>query len=161
MVDLAFKSTDSSEPFSEKPETVESNIDNSGKNGCTRTVDEGPKEIEGLLKYTKDQYSNITSKEDPMLDLSVDQIKAHNRSAAKKIPKKVTEALTAEHGELVLKKHRSSLSKKEAKRLTFIRWQLDRIYDAADASSMDALELMVEQHESFSEQLNELLTNFK
>jgi len=73
----------------------------------------------------------------------------------------LTEELTAEHGELVLKKHRSSLSKKEEKRLVFIRRQLDRIYNATDASSMNALELMVEQHESFSERLSGLLNNHK
>ena len=42
------------------------------------------------------------------------------------------EVLMAEYGKLVLKKHRLSLSKKEGKRLVFIRQQLDRMYNVTD-----------------------------
>lgn len=90
--------------------------------------------------------------------LSSENIKRINRAVTQKIPTEIEEDLFRERNEHVRKKTKRGLSKKEERRLTYLRWQLDRIDDARFGEQLDNLETMVLAQEEFAKELRFLLS---
>jgi len=90
------------------------------------------------------------------MGLLLDDIKLMNREITKQIPPRDIEALLDERNVLVRKKLKSGLSPKEDKRLTLVRWQLDRIDDAQHGEHLDYLEKLTENYEKFATDINVL-----
>lgn len=90
-------------------------------------------------------------------DLDIEAIKTANRINTRKIPKNEKEKLIDEHARLVLRQFNQGVSKKEERRLVFVRWQLDRIEDAEHGEYLDFLEQVGTQQERLAKQINRLL----
>ncbi len=68
----------------------------------------------------------------------------------------------AERNELLRKKFKGGgISEKEEKRLTFLRWQLDRFDDAETGEVLDRLEMITEGHERFAKELSSFVNQIK
>lgn len=76
-----------------------------------------------------------------------------SRALARRIPDTVVKALMEEHGILAEKLVDHSLSAREKARLTYVRWQLDRIEDARIGEDLDALEELAALHEAISDEV--------
>lgn len=89
--------------------------------------------------------------------LSALEIKDINRFITRKISPKFKEQLIEERNSLVDRKFNGGLSRKEERRLTYVRWQLDRIDDAEEGHILDYFEKVAEQHENFSKEITNIL----
>jgi hypothetical protein len=94
----------------------------------------------------------------PTRRLSAENIRSINRAVTQKIPNEIEEDLLRERNELVRKKIKQGLSKKEERRLTYLRWQLDRIDDARFGEQLDNLEMMASAQEEFAKELRFFLS---
>ena len=90
--------------------------------------------------------------------LTTENIKKINRAFTKRIPLEIEEDLIKERNQLVRKKIKEDLTKREQIRLTFLRWQLDRIDDAKHGEHLDLLGRIVEAQEEFTEEIGMLLS---
>lgn len=90
-------------------------------------------------------------------DLSSDSIKTINRAITLKIPQREKDNLINERNQLVEKQFKGGLSAKGNRRLTYVRWQLDRIDDAESGEFLDYLERMTDTHEKFEKELKGLM----
>lgn len=90
-------------------------------------------------------------------DLSSDTIKTINRAITLKIPQREKDNLIKERNQLVEKEFKVGLGDKENRRLTYVRWQLDRIDDAESGEFLDYLERMTDTHEKFAKELQGLM----
>ena len=59
----------------------------------------------------------------------------------------------AQHAALVLKKYEDKLSFEEERKLTYLRWDLDRIENAFHGPGLDVLEAAVSDYENFYKRL--------
>lgn len=89
--------------------------------------------------------------------LSVYRLKDINRLITRKISPQVKKGLVDERNSLVDKKFKDGLSTKEERRLTYVRWQLDRIDDAEEGEVLDYFERIADQHENFAKEISTLL----
>lgn len=88
---------------------------------------------------------------------SINELKRLNRIVTRKIPVHTIDELIEERNALVKKEIYQGFSPKEKRRLIYIKWQLDRIDDALYGENIDFLETLVEQRNSFAQNLRELL----
>lgn len=65
-------------------------------------------------------------------------------------------ALLDERSKLLDKKFGSKMTRADEIRLTYVRWQLDRIDDAEEGAKLDALEALVTQYEQLQKDLKSL-----
>ena len=91
-------------------------------------------------------------------ELPASTIKEINRKITQRIGPETKNANIEERNKLVNKKFKEGLDEKEERRLTFVRWQLDRIDDAETGATLDLLEKFVEANETFAEDIKGLLT---
>jgi hypothetical protein len=66
------------------------------------------------------------------------------------------QSLLAERASLLKKKFDSSLTPAEERRLTYVRWSLDRVEDARSGAHLDLLESRVLEYEHFLEEVRAL-----
>lgn len=66
------------------------------------------------------------------------------------------DALLDERSKLLDKKFAGTMNRAESIRLTYVRWQLDRIDDAEEGAKLDALEALVTQYEQLHSDLESL-----
>lgn len=90
--------------------------------------------------------------------LGPEDIKKINRAFTKGISPKIEENLIKERNELVKKKVKEHLTKKEQIRLTFLKWQLDRIDDAKHGEHLDFLGRIVGAQEEFAKEIGMFLS---
>lgn len=90
--------------------------------------------------------------------LGPEDIKKINRAFTKGIPPEFEENLIKERNELVRKKIKERLTKKEQIRLTFLKWQLDRIDDAKHGEHLDFLGRIVGAQEEFAKEIGMFLS---
>ncbi len=90
-------------------------------------------------------------------ELSPDNIRKINRLITRKISTGEKEAVINERNQLIQKQFKGGLSPKEERRLTYVRWQLDRIDDAESGEFLDYLGQITESHEKFEKELKGLL----
>jgi hypothetical protein len=93
--------------------------------------------------------------------ITIEDIKRINREIIRKIPPEQVESLFNEHSLLVKKKFKVGISKNEEKRLTLIRWELDRIEDAFHGDNIDRFESFLEGYEKFAKDINEFVDNIR
>jgi hypothetical protein len=93
--------------------------------------------------------------------LSFSEINRINREISKKIPNKTKDLLKQEHIYLVKRKFNEGISKKEERRLVYIRWQLDRIDDADYGEGIDRFEFFAENLEKFSSDVGKLINEIR
>jgi hypothetical protein len=89
------------------------------------------------------------------------QIREANRELARLIPEGEHERLVQEHRALTLKKLTEGLSRSEQRDLTYTRWQLDRIEDAAAGEHLDYLEDLAETNADFAQHVNQLVDELR
>ncbi len=65
-------------------------------------------------------------------------------------------ALLDERSKLLDKKFDGKMTRADEIRLTYVRWQLDRIDDAEEGAKLDALEALVSQYEQLQRDLKSL-----
>ena len=78
------------------------------------------------------------------------------RMNASAVSEDETKRLLAERKALLDKKFSGSITKKEANRLAYVRWSLDRIEDAKSGAWIDKLGQRVEELHKLAEHLQEL-----
>lgn len=100
-------------------------------------------------------------KELPPTELSASTIKEINRKKTQGIGPETKNAFIEERNKLVNKKFKEGLDEKEERRLTFVRWQLDRIDDAESGPTLDLFEKFVETNEGFANEVGSLLTELR
>lgn len=83
--------------------------------------------------------------------------RAAGRANALKTSKAEKDALLRERRLLVDRELDGKITKDEQRRLTYIRWTLDRIEDAEHGSVLDALEAAVEQYEKQRSLIEDLI----
>jgi hypothetical protein len=83
-------------------------------------------------------------------------IKRAGRLNAASISETEHQALLSERQILLDKKFNGELTRKEANRLEYIRWSLDRIEDAKYGNTLDALEEAISRYENFHEEIKDL-----
>jgi len=88
---------------------------------------------------------------------SPEDIRHINRFITRQVSDEAKDALIEEHKSLVNKMFQEGLSEREKRRLTFVRWQLDRIDDANEGYVLDALTEFVEEYEAFAENIKEII----
>jgi hypothetical protein len=66
------------------------------------------------------------------------------------------EELLRERQRLLDKKFNRTMTRKEANRLEYVRWSLDRIEDAQHGAALEALENYVSRYEQFADELRSL-----
>jgi hypothetical protein len=93
--------------------------------------------------------------------VSINEIKFLNRKITKRIPRDVKDEFIKEHIILVKNKFDKGLSKAEERRLSYVRWQLDRIDDAEHGEYLDRLEGFTEGIETFAVEIDKLLKQFE
>lgn len=84
-----------------------------------------------------------------------------SRRNAATISKQEIQDLLAERATLVDKALDRTISAKEARRLDYVRWSLDRIEDAMHGSDLDEIENVVQQYENFKDDLYEFIKSLK
>jgi hypothetical protein len=108
---------------------------------------------------------NLSTLADPskreFSELSPDNIRKINRLITRNISPGEKEAIINERNQLIQKQFKGGLSPKEERRLTYVRWQLDRIDDAESGEFLDYLEQITESHEKFSKELKGLLNQME
>ena len=87
---------------------------------------------------------------------AVAQARVAGRVNAAAVPEDEVNALYAERALLIEKKYESSLTSAEERRLTYVRWSLDRIEDARFGMSLDVLENRVADYENFFTEIRSL-----
>lgn len=125
-------------------------------------VTQSPPDIEiskegGFSGYSISQFPDIQTES----KVSINERKFLNREITKKIPQSVKDEFIKEHILLVKQKFDQGLSKAEDRRLTHVRWQLDRIDDAEHGENLDRLERFTEGIETFAVEIDKLLKNFE
>lgn len=90
--------------------------------------------------------------------ISADLIKRLNRAITKKTPAEEVKSLVDERNILVMKRTKAGLTRDEERRLTYLRWQLDRIDDAQYGEILDIFEKTAEEYERFASDIDSLLT---
>ena len=93
--------------------------------------------------------------------IALSEIKRMNREITRRIPNEEVESLFNEHNFLVTKKFREGISKQEEKRLTLIRWELDRIEDAIYGENIDRFESFLDGYERFAKDINQFVDNIR
>ena len=78
------------------------------------------------------------------------------RLNASKVPESEIKALLAERQQLLDKQLEGTITKKEAIRLDYVRWSLDRVEDAKHGAAIDQLESFIEQFEKVASHVNNL-----
>ena len=91
----------------------------------------------------------------------VDRIREINRAITRKTLLPEKNKLIEERNTIVGKKFDGGLSKREERRLTLVRWQLDRLDDAEFGEGLDFVETVTEEHEKFAQEINHLLDQLK
>jgi hypothetical protein len=89
--------------------------------------------------------------------LSAQRIREFSRKITKRIPRRERENFIEERNELVTKKFKAGLSRKEERRLALVRWQLDRIDDADHGATLDFMEKIAEDYMTFAHDLDRIL----
>lgn len=146
--DTEYLSTDFPEAEYQSPETLRSELRIPGANP-----------LYSLQKPSAEK--EIRTGEEPLhifpFGLKADIIRKMNRLITARLPKHVREALIDERNQLVTKKFEVGLSTKEERRLTYVRWQLDRIDDAESGQYLDFLEAVAQEQENLAQQIDRLL----
>jgi len=95
----------------------------------------------------------------PMRSFSAEARKTINRAFTRGISPEEKKALIEERNMLVKKKFDLVLSKKEELRLTYVRWQLDRIDDSEYGEALDIFEKVTDEYERFASDINSLVSD--
>lgn len=102
---------------------------------------------------TGKNISTLESLRQQFTEVSPDDIKKINRANTSKISQAERDKIFNERDELVEKKFKTHLSAQEERRLTYIRWQLDRFDDAESGEFLDYIGKITESHEKLAEEL--------
>lgn len=87
---------------------------------------------------------------------SVAQARVAGRMNAAAVSEEEVKSLLAERASLLQKKYETSLTPVENRRLTYVRWSLDRIEDARKGMQLDLLESRVTEYEAFLDEIRSL-----
>ncbi len=96
-----------------------------------------------------------------LFEIPATQIKEINRAVTRRLSQESIDAFLEERETLVKKKLAGDISKREETRLTFVRWQLDRVDDAIFGPRLDTLERMTEVYEGFASNIKTVLSQIK
>jgi len=139
--------------------------------------DAGPREIEQKDNTAEEMVSFQTKfkiSEQNISDLSIlpfsesikgrgilsKNIKQISRYLSKRMPQEQKEQIIGEYNNLVDKKYSDGLSLDEERHLKYVKWQVDRIYDAEVGENLDILERFTEGIETFSDEIDRLIKEF-
>jgi hypothetical protein len=101
---------------------------------------------ETFSAHEKVELSEFKPRHAPGFDAASRMAGRINASA---ISKAEQDAFLAERAALLKKKYESGLAGREANRLEYVRWSLDRIEDAKYGGDLDVLDSAVSQYEDF------------
>lgn len=97
----------------------------------------------------------------PPKDINPETLIEVNRAVTRRIPQEDRKKLFSEHEDLVRKKYADGLSRREERRLSLLRWELDRIEDAEIGTGMDVLEAFTEANVQFASEIDKLLNQLE
>lgn len=88
--------------------------------------------------------------------MQIGEAKALARASALRTSESERRALLDERQMLLDRELSGVINRKEANRLAYVRWSLDQIEDAKYGYTLDTLDMVVSQYESFSEKIDQL-----
>jgi len=92
---------------------------------------------------------------------NADVARLAGRMNAARISEAEVAGYLAKHAELVQKKYSGNFTFEDERKLTYLRWTLDRIEDALYGRELDALESAVSDYEDFCERLSSFSADLK
>ena len=153
MINYSVRKKTTSESVDTSPDELGSESFSLRKKGAT------PGETERSVEDTIKTTTGEKPEESSQTGFRPSKIKSINRAITRKMPVKEKNKIITERDRLVTKKFKEGLVKKEEKRLTYVRWQLDRIDDAENGEMIDNLEKIVGDHESFADEVKKLMNS--
>lgn len=110
--------------------------------------------VDNNTSIDKVAESNRQLASDPVFAQTARQ--AGRRNAAR-ISESEENALRDERRRLLEKKFDGGLTRKEANRLQYVRWSIDRIDDAREGLALDALDAAVQRYEALGDEIDSLV----